>query len=177
MAFIGSPELVTALAFSGRLDFNPATDSLADPKGTKFMFTEPTGDELPKAGYVFSREGLLTPPATVEERRKVPTGISPTSDRLAELQPFAAWDGKDMPDLLVLMKAKGKCTTDHISQAGPWLKYRGHLANISNNMFLGAINAFTGEAGKGKNVLTGEGNLAYPEVAKQYKSAPVRGGL
>jgi aconitate hydratase len=168
LCFIGSPELVTAVAFSGKLSFDPLKDSLTDANGNKFMFAEPKGEELPTKGYVFSREGFAAPPQQ-SERAKIKVEIDSKSDRLAFLEPFPAWDGKDFEDLVVLMKAKGKCTTDHISQAGPWLKYRGHLANISNNMFIGATNAFTGEIGKGSNVLTGEKGIAYPEVAKSYK--------
>lgn len=169
-AFIGSPELVVAMAFSGKMSFNPVTDALTDGSGQKFMFTEPKGDELPPKGFVLSREGLIEPPADVSKRRGITVAIDPASDRLSFLEPFPAWDGKDFEDLLVLLKAKGKCTTDHISQAGPWLKYRGHLANISNNMFLGATNAFTGDIGRGSNVLTGEKTIAFPEIAKSYKA-------
>ncbi len=169
-AFIGSPELVVAMAFAGKISFNPATDKLTDGNGQQFMFTEPKGDELPPKGFVLSREGYIEPPADVAKRRSIKVAVDPKSDRLALLDPFAPWDGKDFENLLVLMKAKGKCTTDHISQAGPWLKYRGHLANISNNMFIGATNAFTGEIGKGTNVLTNEKGVPYPEVAKSYKA-------
>jgi aconitate hydratase len=168
LCFIGSPELVTAVAFSGKLSFDPVRDSLPDAKGTAFMFAEPKGDELPNKGYVFSREGFAAPPS-LDERKKIKVEIDSSSDRLSFLDPFAPWEGKDFEDLVVLMKAKGKCTTDHISQAGPWLKYRGHLANISNNMFIGATNAFTAEIGKGTNVLTGEKGIAYPELGKSYK--------
>jgi len=170
-AFIGSPELVTALAFSGKLSFNPLTDSLTDSKGQKFMFAEPKGDEMPKAGYVSGLSGYVAPIEKIADRRNVTVAIDPKSDRLEALAPFSEWDGKDFTELPVLMKAKGKCTTDHISQAGPWLKYRGHLTNISDNMFIGAINAFTGETGKGTNVLTGEKGIAYPELAKAYKKS------
>lgn len=170
LAFIGSPELVTAVAFSGSLSFNPLTDSLKDASGQTFMFTEPKGDELPKSGYVFSTEGYDAPNPDVSKRKSLKVAISDQSDRLSFLPEFDAWSGKDFEGLLVLMKAKGKCTTDHISQAGPWLKYRGHLAKISDNMFLGAINAFTGEAGKGTNVITGAKSVSYPEVAKDYKA-------
>jgi aconitate hydratase len=135
------------------------------------MFSEPKGDEMPKAGYVSGLSGYVAPIESINDRRKVAVAIDPKSDRLEALAPFAEWDGKDFIDLPVLMKAKGKCTTDHISQAGPWLKYRGHLTNISDNMFIGAINAFTGETGKGTNVLTGDKGLAYPELAKAYKKA------
>lgn len=169
-AFIGSPELVVAMAFGGRMSFNPVTDKLKDSSGKEFMFTEPKGDELPPKGYVLSREGLIESPADVAKRRAIKVAVDPNSDRLALLEPFPAWDGKDFSDLVVLLKAKGKCTTDHISQAGPWLKYRGHLANISNNMFLGATNAFTGEIGKATNVLSGEKSIAYPELGKAYKA-------
>lgn len=169
-AFIGSPELVVAAAFAGKVSFNPATDTLVDSKGTSFMFTEPTGEELPPKGFVMSREGFTPPVDDVSKRKKIEVAIDPKSDRLSFLDPFPAWDGKDFSNLLVLVKAKGKCTTDHISQAGPWLKYRGHLANISNNMLLGATNAFTGETGKGTNVLTGATGIAFPELAKDYKT-------
>ncbi|MBN8549987.1 MAG: aconitate hydratase, partial [Deltaproteobacteria bacterium] len=169
-AFIGSPELVVAMAFGGRMSFNPVTDKLKDSTGKEFMFTEPKGDELPPKGFVLSREGLIEPPADVAKRKSLRVVVDPKSDRIALLDPFPAWNGKDFENLVVLMKAKGKCTTDHISQAGPWLKYRGHLANISNNMFIGATNAFTGEIGKGTNVLTGEKGVAYPELGKAYKA-------
>jgi aconitate hydratase len=169
-AFIGSPEIVVAMAFGGKMSFNPVTDKLKDAQGKEFMFTEPKGNELPPKGFVMSREGLVEPPVDVARRRKIEVAIDPKSDRLSFLEPFAKWDGKDFENLLVLMKAKGKCTTDHISQAGPWLKFRGHLANISNNMFIGATNAFTGEIGKGTNIITGAKGIAYPEVAKDYKS-------
>lgn len=170
LAFIGSPEIVTAMAFSGSLSFNPTADPLTDTAGKSFTFSEPNGSELPAKGFVHSQEGYVAPPESVEERRAMRVAISATSDRLSFLEVFEAWDGKDWHDLPILLKALGKCTTDHISQAGPWLKYRGHLANISNNMYLGAVNAFTNEAGKGLNVLTGERGVLFPEVAKYYKS-------
>lgn len=170
LAFIGSPELVTAIAFSGELDFNPVTDKLVDSSKKEFVFTEPQGEQIPAKGFVFSRQGYEAPPASVDGRRMLKISVSPKSDRLSLLESFAAWNGNDFVDLVVLLKAKGKCTTDHISQAGPWLKYRGHLANISDNMFLGAVNAFTGEAGKGTNVLSAAKSIAFPEIAKDYKS-------
>jgi aconitate hydratase len=170
LAFVGSPELVTAVALAGKISFNPITDKVKDSSGKEFMFSEPIGSELPSKGYVFSREGFTDYPDDLSKRKSVPVAISPTSDRLAALETFKAWDGKDFENLLVLVKAKGKCTTDHISQAGPWLKYRGHLANISNNMLIGATNAFTGETGKGTNILTGVKGIAFPEVAKDYKT-------
>ncbi|WKZ56626.1 MAG: aconitate hydratase [Bdellovibrionota bacterium] len=170
LAFIGSPEIVTAMAFSGKMSFDPTKDPLTDKDGKQFVFTEPKGDELPAKGFVFSKAGF-EPPKELSQRRVVSVAIAPESDRLAVLEPFAAWDGKNFEDLIVLLKAKGKCTTDHISQAGPWLKYRGHLAKISDNMFLGATNAFTEEVGKGTNVLSGEKGIPFPEIAKSYKKA------
>ncbi len=168
MAFMSSPEVVTAMAFSGSLSFDPENDALTDSSGKDFMFSEPRGHELPPSGFVFSRQGLIEP-GNLESRKKIKVHISPDSDRLAPLVAFEPWDGNDFVDLHLLLKADGKCTTDHISQAGPWLKYRGHLANISQNMFLGAINAFTGEAGKGTNLLTGDKSVSFPEIAKHYK--------
>ncbi len=170
-AFIGSPEMVTAVAFAGSLGFDPRNDSVKADDGSEFKFAEPKGDMLPLNGFVFSKAGFESPVEDVEKRRKISVAIDSNSDRLAFLDSFPVFSGKDFEDLLVLMKAKGKCTTDHISQAGPWLKYRGHLAKISDNMFIGAINAFTGETGKATNVLTGEKSLSYPELAKQYKAA------
>jgi len=166
LAFIGSPELVTAVAFAGKISFNPVTDTVGS--GGKFKFAEPTGAELPPAGYVFSREGFAGPPS-LTERKKLSVVIAPTSDRLTPIEIFQPWDGKELSELPIVLKAKGKCTTDHISPAGSWLKYRGHLPNISNNMFCGAINAFTGEAGKGTNVVTGAKSVPYHEIAKDYK--------
>lgn len=170
LAFISSPEMVTAVALAGDLAFNPISDKFTDAQGKGFMLVEPQGDELPSKGFVFSRMGYEAPPTNVAERKKRNVAISPQSDRLAFIESFPPWDGKDIVDLLVLLKAQGKCTTDHISQAGPWLKYRGHLSNISNNTFLGAVNAFSGEAGKGTNVLTGAKSISFPEIAKDYRS-------
>lgn len=170
LAFIGSPELVTAVAFSGKLSFDPENDALTDSQGVQFKFLEPAGDELPKKGFVLSKEGFFPPVDSVDERKKISIAIDKQSDRLSFLEVFEPWDGKDITDLVVLVKAKGKCTTDHISAAGPWLKYRGHLAKISDNCYLGATNAFTGEVGKGKNLLTGETGISYPEIGKSYKA-------
>ncbi len=169
LAFIGSPEMVTAVAFSGSISFDPQRDSLKDAQGVEFKFLPPTGDQLPKNGFVLSKEGY-TAPLALEERLKLEVQIDPASDRLSRIEQFDAWNGQDYENLTLLLKAKGKCTTDHISAAGPWLKYRGHLANISNNMYIGATNAFTDETGKGQNVITGEKSLSFPEVAKQYKA-------
>lgn len=170
LAFIGSPEMVMAAAFSGSLSFNPLVDTLQGADGKAFKFEPPVGDELPKAGYEFSLEGFEGPSDDLGQRKAVKVAISPTSERIAEIDIFKPWNGKDIENLVVLMKAKGKCTTDHISPAGPWLKYRGHLPNISNNMFTGATNFFTGEIGKTTNVLTGEKSVPFNVAAKDYKS-------
>lgn len=165
LAFIGSPELVTAMAFSGKLSFNPLKDKLDNG----FQFQEPGGSELPAGGFVFSKEGYLPAIDDAKQRNTIEVKIDPNSDRIAKLDPFDVWDGKDFENLVLLLKAKGKCTTDHISQAGPWLKYRGHLPNISKNTYSGAINAFTEEAGKGINVLTGENSISFYDLAMYYK--------
>ncbi len=166
LAFVASPELTTAFAIAGRLSFNPMTDELVNEKGEKVKLDPPTGVELPSKGFDGGESGYIAPEA---DGSKVEVIVSPTSDRLELLVPFAPWDGKDIEDVPVLLKAQGKCTTDHISMAGPWLKYRGHLDNISNNMFIGAINAYSGEAGKVKNIFTGE-TKSVPEVAREYKA-------
>ncbi len=165
LAFIGSPELVMALGLAGRLDFNPIADELETPKG-KIKLKAPEAPELPAKGFVPDTEGYQKP-----QGREAKVAVSPTSDRLQLLAPFTKWDGKDFSDQLVLAKAKGKCTTDHISPGGPWLKYRGHLDNISNNMLLGADNAYTGEVGKGKNQLTGTGAQEFAKIAREYQKA------
>lgn len=166
LAFIGSPEMVMALGIAGRLDFNPMTDELTAPNGKKIKLQPPVADDLPKKGFVPDPDGYQAPAG-----KSASVVVSPTSDRLQLLEPFNKWDGKDeIPECMVLTKAKGKCTTDHISPAGKWLKYRGHLDNISNNMLLGAVNAFTGTPGKGKNVLTGEKDLEFAQVARAYKA-------
>ena len=168
-AFVASPEITTVMAFSGRLDFNPLTDSLPTPSGKPFRFAPPKGDELPKRGFIPGEDTFQAPPAT---GAGVAVSVSPSSDRLQLLAPFAPWDGADYTGLPVLIKAKGKCTTDHISMAGPWLKFRGHLENISNNMLIGAINAQNGESNKVQNQTTGAWGKV-PDVARQYKA----GGL
>lgn len=169
LAFVASPELTTALAISGKLSFNPITDELINDKGEKVKLDPPVGEELPHNGFAKGNDGFI-PPSKHHENIEVK--INPDSDRLQLLQPFEPWDGNDFTDLFLLLKVKGKCTTDHISMAGPWLKYRGHLDNISNNMFLGAINAFTGDAGKTKNLLTNE-YKSVPEVAREYKAKKI----
>jgi len=165
-AFVASPEIVTALALAGRLTFNPLQDALLNEKGEEVKLDPPTGNELPKKGFTTGEPGYVRP---AKEGARIRVSVSATSDRLQVLEPFAAWDGNDYRDLPLLLKARGKCTTDHISPAGKWLKYRGHLDNISNNMFLGAVNAFSGEAGFGKNILTGE-RKEYAHVARDYKA-------
>lgn len=166
MAFVASPELTTALAIAGRLSFNPKTDELINEDGKKVKLDPPTGEELPVKGFDEGSSGFI-PPA--EDGSSVEVKVNTDSERLQLLEAFKPWDGKDYENLFVLLKAKGKCTTDHISMAGPWLRYRGHLDNISNNMFIGAINKFTDEPGKVKDQLTGDYKTV-PEVARNYKS-------
>ncbi len=168
-AFVASPELVTALAIAGDLTFNPLTDFLTNEKGEKVKLVAPTGDELPKKGFDAEDPGFQAPAA---DGSKVTVAVSPTSDRLQLLDPFAAWEGVDLKGLKLLIKAKGKCTTDHISMAGPWLKYRGHLDNISNNMLIGAINFFNEKADSVKNQLTGAYD-GVPKVQRAYKAANI----
>jgi aconitate hydratase len=169
-SFVTSPDLVVAMTIAGTLNFNPLTDELTDKDGKKFKLKEPTGAGLPANGYDPGQDTYQAPPA---DRESVSVAVSPTSDRLQILQPFDAWDGKDAKDLPILIKTQGKTTTDHISMAGPWLKYRGHLDNISNNMLIGAINADNGEANKVKNFLTGEYD-AVPAVARDYKKNGIK---
>jgi len=166
LAFVASPELTTALAIAGSLSFNPLTDELINEKGEKVKLKAPVGQELPPKGFDEGSSGFI-PPA--KDGSKVDVKVDPKSERLQLLTPFTPWDGKDLSDLPVLLKAAGKCTTDHISMAGPWLRFRGHLDNISNNMFIGATNAFNGQTGKVKNIFTNE-TKSVPEVAREYKA-------
>ncbi len=168
-AFVGSPELVTAMAIAGDLTFNPLTDYLTNEKGEKVMLDAPTGDELPTKGFDVEDAGYQAP---AEDGSGVEVKVSPTSDRLQLLEPFTAWEGTDLTGLKLLIKAKGKCTTDHISMAGPWLKYRGHLDNISNNMLIGAVNFFNEKTDNVKNQLTGEYG-AVPATQRAYKAAGI----
>ncbi|KAI9187957.1 Aconitate hydratase mitochondrial [Blastocladiella emersonii ATCC 22665] len=168
--FVTSPELVTALSFAGSLEFNPLTDSITTPEGKEFKFTAPQGLDLPPRGYDPGENTYQAPPA---DRSQVNVVVDPKSNRLELLTPFAKWDGKNPTQLPVLIKVKGKCTTDHISAAGPWLKYRGHLDNISNNMLIGAINIENGQANSVKNHFTGEYG-AVPAVARDYKAKGIR---
>ncbi|MGE0019856.1 MAG: aconitate hydratase [Draconibacterium sp.] len=168
-AFVTSPELVTALAIAGRLDFNPITDTLTNAKGEQVKLDPPTGDELPQKGFAVEDAGYQAPAA---DGSKVVVNVSPESNRLQLLTPFKPWNGKNIEGAKLLIKALGKCTTDHISMAGPWLRYRGHLDNISNNMLIGAVNAFNGETNKVKNQLTGVYGEV-PKVQREYKAAGV----
>ncbi|MBX9951956.1 MAG: aconitate hydratase [Candidatus Obscuribacterales bacterium] len=166
LAFIGSPEIVTAFAIAGSLKFNPLTDTLKGADGKEFKLNPPQALELPEQGFIADESGFI-PPA--KDGDKVVVDVKPDSQRLQLLEPFEAWNGKDFVDLPILMKALGKCTTDHISAAGPWLRYRGHLDKISDNMFMSATNAFTNDVGIGLDVLDGE-RKAYQAVARHYKS-------
>ncbi|MCH8942372.1 MAG: aconitate hydratase [Bacteroidetes bacterium] len=166
LAFVASPELTTALAIAGSLSFNPITDELTNENGEKVKLDPPSGEELPPLGFVESEEGFIPPS---EDASNVEIKVSPESERLQLLTPFKPWEGEDLTDLQLLLKAKGKCTTDHISMAGPWLRFRGHLDNISNNMFIGAINFFYDKAGVVKDQLTGE-YKSVPDVARHYKA-------
>lgn len=168
-AFVASPEMVAAVAISGRLDFNPITDTLTNQNGEQVKLDEPKGSELPAKGFDVEDNGYQAP---AEDGSAVQVIVSPTSDRLQLLEPFQPWDGKNITGAKLLIKAEGKCTTDHISMAGPWLKYRGHLDNISNNMLIGAVNFFNKETNRVKNQLTGEYGEV-PAVQRAYKAAGV----
>jgi aconitate hydratase len=167
LSFLTSPELVTALVFAGSLEFDPVNGTIPGPDGRPFRFTAPEGEELPARGFARGEEGYEAPAADGDS---VAVEVAPDSERLQLLQPFPAWDGKDLSELPILVKTKGKTTTDHISPAGAWLRYRGHLDKISDNMFLGAVNAFTGAAGKGVNPVTGEAGQAFSAIARDLKA-------
>ncbi|WP_027419438.1 aconitate hydratase [Crocinitomix catalasitica] len=169
MAFVTSPEMVAAVAISGKLDFNPLTDTLTNDKGEQVKLADPSGYELPPNGFAVENNGYQAPAA---DGSGINVVVSPTSDRLQLLTPFQAWDGKNITGAKLLIKAFGKCTTDHISMAGPWLKYRGHLDNISNNCLIGAINDFGKEANNVKNQLDGSYGTV-PDTARAYKAANV----
>jgi aconitate hydratase len=170
LSFVTSPDTVVALALAGRLDFDPTTDTITAPDGSEVRLDAPVGEVLPDRGYDPGQNTFTPPPA---DGSGVVVEVSPTSDRLQLLDPFPAWDGNDYLGLPVLMKAKGKCTTDHISAAGKWLTYRGHLENISGNLFLGAVNAFNDAVGEGKDVRDGSVDT-YPNLAKKYSEAGIR---
>jgi len=167
MSFLTSPEIVTAYAFAGDLTFDPVHGTLKTADGKELKFEPPQGEELPAKGFAKGEEGFV-PPA--ENGDAMVVEIPPDSERLQLLQPFSRWDGKDFSRLPLLIKTKGKTTTDHISPAGPWLKFRGHLDRISDNMFLGANSAFSAEPGKGTDVLTGESGLTIAQIARRYKA-------
>ncbi len=167
LSFLASPEVVTAYAITGDLGFDPVNQTLKGADGKEFKFQPPQGEELPAKGFAKGDEGFVAP---AENGDGLTVDIPPTSERLQLLQPFPRWDGQDFEKLPLLMKTKGKTTTDHISPAGPWLKYRGHLDKISDNMFLGANSAFSSEPGKGTDVLTGESGLTIAQIARRYKA-------
>ncbi|MDQ3462253.1 MAG: aconitase family protein, partial [Actinomycetota bacterium] len=169
LSFVTSPDTVIAMALAGRLDFNPATATLTTANGEEVRLDEPVGITLPEAGFDPGADTFVAPP---DERSSIEVTVSPDSDRLQLLEPFPAWDGQDFVELPLLLKARGKCTTDHISMAGKWLTYRGHLENISGNLFAGVINAFTEADGTGKDPLDGE-TRAYPDIAKHLHTAGV----
>jgi aconitate hydratase len=172
MNFIGSPEIVTAMALSGRLSFNPLTDTLNDAQGKPFRLDPPKqAPEVPAHGFDAGHATYIAPPA---DGGGITLAVDPNSERLQLMEPWLAWDHKDFVDCPVLIKTEGKTTTDHISPAGPWLRYRGHLDKFSDNMFMGAINAFTGEAGTGVNVLTGEKGAMVSKVARDYKAHGIK---
>ncbi len=165
-AFVASPELVAALTIAGDLSFNPMTDSLLNDKGEKVMLQEPVGSELPQKGFGVEDLGYIEP---ISDGNNIEVRIAPDSQRLQVLQPFKAWDKKDIIEQPLLIKATGKCTTDHISMAGPWLRFRGHLDNISDNMLIGAVNAFNEKTNSVRNPLNGE-YIAVPQLARQFKA-------
>lgn len=169
LAFVASPELVTALAIAGDLTFNPITDTLTNEKGEQVKLDPPSGDELPVKGFAVEDAGYQAPAA---DGSGVQVAVDPASKRLQLLDPFAAWEGTDLKGLKLLIKAKGKCTTDHISMAGPWLKFRGHLDNISNNLLIGAVNFFNEKTDNVKNQLTGEYGPV-PATQRAYKAAGI----
>jgi aconitate hydratase len=165
-AFVAGPEIVTAIALAGRLTFNPMKDTLTNARGEEIKLEAPVGEELPQKGFNPGESGYIEPAA---DGSGIEVVVKPDSKRLQLLKPFEAWDGKDISGLRVLVKAQGKCTTDHISPAGPWLRFRGHLDNISDNLFSGAVSAFGHEAGYGKNVETGAVEK-YADIARHYKT-------
>lgn len=172
MNFIGSPEIVTALALAGRLSFNPLTDTLVGQDGKPFKLAPPQpAPEVPARGFARGRSSFIAPP---DDSSGIELSVSPTSERLQLMQPWSAWDGQDFVNMPVLLKTKGKTTTDHISPAGYWLRFRGHLGKFSDNTFMGAINAYTGEAGKGKNVLNGATSQSFADTARAYQAQSLK---
>jgi aconitate hydratase len=172
LSFIASPEVVIAYALAGTLSFDPTRDEIEANDGARFVLDPPSpAPEVPSRGFVASRAGYLEPP---DARSGIEVTVLPTSERLQLLEPFSAWDGRDYENLPLLVKAAGKCTTDHISPAGVWLRFRGHLDNISDNMFSGAVNAFTGETGKGLDLISGERGVGFAAIARHYKAEGLR---
>ncbi len=172
MNFIASPEIVTALSLAGRLSFNPLTDSLTAADGGSFRLEPPKpAPEVPERDFARGVSAYVAPP---DDGSSIELSVSPDSERIELMEPWPAWDGNDYMDMPVLMKTQGKTTTDHISPAGPWLRYRGHLSKFSENMFMGATNAFTGDAGTGKNVETGDEGQAISRIARHYRDAGMR---
>jgi aconitate hydratase len=172
MNFIASPELVTAFAAAGRLSFNPLTDTLVGADGKAFKLEPPPpAPDVPMENFDRGRIAYVPPPA---DGKDIVLHIDPKSERLQRLDPWPAWDGRDFADMPILIKTKGKTTTDHISPAGPWLRYRGHLDKFSDNMFMGATNAFSGAAGKGRNILTREKSQALSTIARYYKARGIK---
>jgi aconitate hydratase len=172
MNFIASPEVTVALSLAGKLSFNPMTDPLTDGQGNRFTLAPPRqAPDVPERGFDKGEAYFFAPP---EDGSNIELKVAPGSQRLQLLKPWPAWDGQDVTEAPVLLKARGKCTTDAISPAGPWLRLRGHLDKFSDNMFMGAINAYTGEAGKGLNVLTGERDINFSEIARDYKAKGVK---
>ena len=169
--FVTSPEMVIAKVFSTDLGFNPVTEPLTTDSGKEFRFQPPSGHALPPGNYELT-DHVYTAPTS--DRQSVTVKISPTSERLQRLAPFAPWDGEDFIDCPVLIKAVGKCTTDYITPAGPWLRYRGHLENISNNTLIGAINAENGKANSVRNQITGEEGWGVPDAARDYQRRGLR---
>ena len=172
MNFIASPEIVTAMAIAGTLSFNPLTDTLKDSEGNEFMFEPPrAAPEVPAQNFASGASVYEPPPADSSD---IELAVDPNSERIQLMKPWPAWEGNDFTEMPVLMKTEGKTTTDHISPAGPWLRYRGHLDKFSDNMFMGATNAYTGDAGTGKNILTGEEGRAISATARNYQSQGVK---
>ena len=171
LSFLTSPEIVTALAFAGTLEFDPVHGTIPDAQGKAVRFTAPEAEELPRDGFAGGAEGYEAPADDPDSVRVI---VRPDSERLQILEPFKPWDGKDFVDLPILVKTRGKTTTDHISPAGPWLRFRGHIDRISDNMFLGAVNAFSGEAGKGVNPLSGGEPQPLAKIARDLKAKGVR---
>ena len=167
LAFVTSPETTVALALAGTLDFDPIHGTLTNDDGDEVRLVVPIGEELPQQGFDEGQSGFVAPPG---DASGIDVVVSPNSERLQVLEPFAPWDGEDFRDLVLLVKAQGKCTTDHISMAGPWLRYRGHLENISGNLFLGAVNAFSGSAGDGTDQLD-RTTKSFPDIARHYHEA------